>query len=339
MVRVALILTGEIRTFDQTYQVISDHLIAPNKADVFIHCNKSKYKTTVDFPEDTFAKKWGDCVKRVAFWDTQTDAEHKLLKESILSVKPGTSVEVFNRTSQGNRHYMANNSGTLYEYTQIMKCAQLLIAYEHEHKFKYDVVIRSRLDAVFIDPFNVKPFFQPDAEQEKLLPAGSDQDKIIQYVQCLGHPKLIRQCTSINLALEKMLTGQKEWKNVLSSPRPTRAIATLAKRLPFVHTLRKNVIWICNRLAFQLLYPLIHFYGDYDNKTSHSWDSESQFTQHANWNGLVHVDYHGEIEERYLVSRAANQHVMLGTTINRVEVNPNLMFTVFRPSTYRFDRD
>lgn len=316
--RVAICFTGEVRTFERTWKTILDHVIAPNRADVFVHCSRTAYKSPIPFAPDTFERVWGHHVKDVRFWNEDDEREHQLLRDRALSARPGTAAGVFDRTHPANRDYLVR-SGTLYEYTEILKCAQLLVAYERAHQFRYDVVIRARLDTVFIDPFEVTSFFESDL---------ADVQDVVRYVQCLGNAKLLRNCRETNGDLAELLRTQ-----VDSSP----------LELPMVHTLRKNVIWIANRAAFELLYPLIRVYGDYDDGTPYAWDSESQFAQHARRCGLVHIDYHGPLEEHYLVSRAANQHVLEQAgdawRICRSRVEPELMFTVYRPSEYGFDRD
>lgn len=299
MLRVALLLTGELRTLQETHKSILLNLIEPNMADVFIHYAQQSYKEKNSvFDPSTFGKLWGqEAVKKVACWSAADDKEHEFYRQQVAQVKPCTS------KLTANRNYLLYGSGTLYEYTQVLKCAQLMTQYEQEHNLKYDIVLRARLDMMFFKPFPVRTFFQHnDISRLSMTDIVSLQLPFLQQKQAIKMP-------------ETGLEGK-------------------ALDFPAVWTLRKNMLWIASRKrVFSLLYGLIHFYGDYyDASNPHwCWDSESQFSLHCKAHDILHIDYHSDVEEHYLRSRSANRL----TTTAPSEVDERLVFTVCRPASYQ----
>lgn len=110
MLRVALLLTGELRTLQETHKSILLNLIEPNMADVFIHYAQQSYKEKNSvFDPSTFGKLWGqEAVKKVACWSAADDKEHEFYRQQVAQVKPCTS------KLTANRNYLLYGSGTLY---------------------------------------------------------------------------------------------------------------------------------------------------------------------------------------------------------------------------------
>lgn len=129
--KVALCLSGQIRSFDLVYQKLLDNLIIPNNCDVFYHTwhsyNESKYVNYYN-PEDNM------CVHYGAY-------SNKNLEKVIKHLKPVSfSFE---------EPFIPQNTKSM--FYSLMKSNDLKCNYERMMGFKYDIVIRSRSDILFLE--------------------------------------------------------------------------------------------------------------------------------------------------------------------------------------------
>lgn len=362
--RIAIILTGEIRTFDQTYQVIYDHLIEPNQADVFIYYQNKSYNEPTNQPTDKpfdFSRYWSKCIKQSHCMNAQDQAEFVQLRDWLLKFKPGISEQVFQRRGV-NRNYMVQ-SGSLIEWYQIEKAGKMVLRHEHEHGFQYDLIIRSRLDTILTSPLNLQAFCSncpTHVLEDCINDLNNDgtmslverlNHKLVQYIQAMGCPTIIHGLEEQHVehdsqhtsqTLKQYLVNLDEFKQVVNSLLTNTSNlnsscwSNLLSRLQsIVWAIRANVVWICWRPAFLQLHSLIYCYGDYDDGTPSCWDSESMFRNHVRFHHLIHVDYHHWREEKTFVSKQHNQTVLKDRQINRQhEFYPHLVFAIIRPNNY-----
>lgn len=213
--KVALLVTGEIRTLEKTWKLILDHIIAPNEADVFIYGQKQAYdKHELPFAQDQFHQYWGSAVKSIKFMSLEELREYNLLSQYLYHYKPAFKSEVFARSGV-NKEYLLQ-SGTLIEHYQIWRCGQMILQYEQQNQIKYDLVMRIRLDSIFIHPFECKAFYEgwsksiPNQLMNRINPlinASAEnkqeeqkkrsleiQNKVLVFLQCAGHESMFEEC-------------------------------------------------------------------------------------------------------------------------------------------------
>ena len=102
-----------------------------------------------------------------------------------------------------------------------------------------------------------------------------------------------------------------------------------------VYTYRKNMVWIMRRSSALLMLPLIYSYGDYDDGTNYTWDSESQFLQHLKYHGLSNIDHWNEEEEITLTCRHLNLNTLVDGKINP-NLSKNIRMFVVRSENYPY---
>jgi hypothetical protein len=154
--RVALCLSGQPRSFQETYPYIYHNIIVPNHADVFVHLH---YDASSPSMEKTHMGK-GSCDTPVGADDAVFRMYKPLryLVESPRNIqKPGFKVPeqridgscVMNAGKQWSREEHSRHlvKQLTSMYYSMFKCNELKEVYANEHGIVYDYVIRIRFDA------------------------------------------------------------------------------------------------------------------------------------------------------------------------------------------------
>lgn len=157
--RVAVCFFGEMRGSPDIWKNIYDKIVLPYQADVFMHHvyydNEMPLKVSQQHTNfDNYYEKKGINLKPPADL-----FEIFKPKKILLEERPTYDINIFNKIKEKTNEPNA----TPLEYHAIRnqaesrkKSIQLKIDYENEHKFKYDVVINTRLD---LRIFNVLPIY------------------------------------------------------------------------------------------------------------------------------------------------------------------------------------
>jgi len=144
--KVALCISGQLRSFARCFPTIKKFLIDPLNADVFMHVwTKTKrrdllqkFKSCLD---DTSLEKALELAKPVS-WVAE---EYTPEIESMLMDRYDTR-EIIQNTPQQRRDYILSATGMFHK----IWCAnELKKEYEKSNGFKYDLVIRARPDFLF----------------------------------------------------------------------------------------------------------------------------------------------------------------------------------------------
>ncbi len=335
--RVALLLTGELRTFESTWKLIQKNIIDTNHCDIFIHYDASRYKEKVKFDPKTFSKYWGENVKVAREITQEEQGEYEKLSQKLMNTQAALQPQVFKRT--GVHPTYMTNSGTLIEYFQIKKVSELMHEWEKQHKFTYDLVIRSRLDAVLFGPLHLASFYMDIRDVPRLWTTADWKNNVVSFICSLGNRTRFEwfykdvKKDEYKKVVKNILETTSEWKQmetqcVVYPAQAWNACKTWIKNLQWIHTFRENVIWMGKREDCEKIYDLIFTYGAMDDGRSHIWNSESQFEVRLLDNGLTKINYMTEIEHAYFMCRCNPK------LIESEKKDPNLQFTVLRPETY-----
>lgn len=157
IMKVAVCFSGGIRSFETCYPSIYKNIIKPLNADIFAHLwsmpmlDLLKEQDIVQFKLQNDECHPRDVIKKL---------NPKLFKvyeyndffENYIREK-GVSDELFNK--QEKKDYAVS---ALSMYYKIFECNKLKQHYENENNFKYDIVIRARLDFLWNDSINTNDF-------------------------------------------------------------------------------------------------------------------------------------------------------------------------------------
>tara|TARA_R110000765_G_scaffold395112_1_gene488814 strand:- start:19 stop:762 length:744 start_codon:yes stop_codon:yes gene_type:complete len=143
--RVAICLSGELRNYKDTFPYFKKYIMDVLNPDIFIYTNGNE-----DFLNNYNAKS-------ISIQEGSVDLNH-----GYRQVHDSTSV-----------------ISVLNQQHKIESCNKLKIEYENEHDFKYDIVIRCRLDSFFTRPFSSEEL-QPNKDVI-LVPWGWDFKGVSPY--------------------------------------------------------------------------------------------------------------------------------------------------------------
>lgn len=171
-------------------------------------------------------------------------------------------------------------SGTLIEYFQVWQAAEMIFRYEKQTGVKYDIFIRSRLDATPLHPINLEKFFSGDTDSARtyidtmltkayidtMMTAQSNfEDIAIRWLQGFGHVPILPHtqeevmngsdaCAVQNVQLKERLARCDYWKKWLSmvqqqqlkkeeKEEANRLLECTLKEVNCIFSFRTNVLW------------------------------------------------------------------------------------------------
>lgn len=160
--KIAICFSGAIRSFKTCYPSIYKALVQPLNADVFmylftygddinVHKNNKDYKTHMKLQNDECDLDYVlEKTKPLKYVCNNYNKEwEKLILNGI------NGYEIIKNMNQHDINYAISAMGM---YFGIYKANELKTIYETENNFKYDVVIRARIDFFYYDIFNKNTF-------------------------------------------------------------------------------------------------------------------------------------------------------------------------------------
>ena len=144
--KVAVCLSGHLRTYDKCIHSLMSHIVYPLKADTFIH--------TWGYIGNPYSTKGSiDHRHMRALTDVDKSKVIKLYKPKKIIIEPGTVSPM----PEKDKQFLNQFTGPMYDmFYSIKKSNDLKIEYENENHFKYDVVIRARFDQKFNRSLDLK---------------------------------------------------------------------------------------------------------------------------------------------------------------------------------------
>lgn len=142
--KVALCISGQLRTYKDCFSSLNHNLIKPFNPDIFIHT-------------------WQDVGASIK---DEVGVEHNLLasEEELNKMYSPKKVIILKRPEYISERYNGkvvpqilidrepiHHKSVLAMYFQIFECNKLAVDYANEHGFEYDLIIRARPDMVFCE--------------------------------------------------------------------------------------------------------------------------------------------------------------------------------------------
>jgi hypothetical protein len=161
--RIALCIAGQPRGLNKNIRYLLDGLIIPSQiTDIFIH---------TWFDESMIGKTFQSAQPaqsgNLGYWDTNTiELLNSLNPKKILVEKPKDFEEFshLENLPSAIQTHLASNAYSIYMANKL-KCE-----YETEHNFKYDIVIRTRIDCRYNLPHNILDFIDENLENSLYVP-------------------------------------------------------------------------------------------------------------------------------------------------------------------------
>lgn len=247
----AVIITGQLRTFDKIFKSLIDSIIIPNNATVFLCCETDDHYTLHTLLNTFPNIKFGGVMVTSSFRNEEFNAILTMIKQSN---RNGLSDKIFERARKAdgiNWHYnYVESSGTILQYYQFWKIWSVLLDYERTHNCKFDNVVRTRTDIFINKTINMNNVFEEGGYINELY---------------------------INDTLVKTSVYYDDLINNIDKPDDT------------IITLGEEQVWIGKRTLFDRLAQIVFHYGLWDSGHSFSFNSETNFHEFCRYNNIYHV--------------------------------------------------
>jgi hypothetical protein len=282
--KVALFLTGSIRTLEKTIPYLVKNIIQQNyQVDVFA-CIQNDKPDKDSVWEHFLARHLGTSLKNVQWFNDETyqywnHHRNKLLKNMFVSE---------------NIKFYLSNSGSMIEYYQLQLAYMEMMRTEFESRVSYNYIIRTRTDTIFAQPISFQWLYWTEEQVAARINA----------LAARGH--LAFEVFMTTLLYEDITNAPDEFIGVSVSRRDTMMAAELKEYLKtgeYILTFRKNLLYIVRRNLFHFIPSIGTMYGMYMSpgiEPEYRWNAESQFRAACLLSNLCIYDYSTAREESSL---------------------------------------
>jgi hypothetical protein len=304
MRKTAIIFVGEVSTLNQTYINIQKNLIETNNADVFAVINDSKQDISFLKP------------KRVIY---SSQIKYDFIREREIKLKNKPAY-----TNLFSHQQYFRNSNHLTEIYQFSIGLDQVLDYEKVSGYKYDFIIKSRLDAVFTNPFRIEDLYIM-LDSLSLKDSGFTLPKIPGDLSCdvfgcgLDRYKMIDKIESCVLDTNPIF----KWLYDNDKIQQVEGVIFSIKNNCFFGGKRCDMIKLGNlwNCIGDYYYPSIPYF----------FYPEKQFHMYLEENNIYHLDFWRDKESKYLYSKELNLNILNGGVVvdcefSLLRTNGYLMF-------------
>ena len=308
----ALLISGQLRTFDKCFSNIYDNVILPNDFDVFLFIDSR----SEDIPEHIFnIINKNSCIKKVEFMNSSDNREFSVELENIMNKKSLVDLIIKDNCNISSIQYYLRNGGSILEYYQFLKCYKIMEEYEKIENINYGFVMRGRFDMAFSEKFDIINFYKNVLPN--LIISNKEKEVEPEHMGC--H----KEDCNRRFEITNNFSGQLSFmfRHMIDT-------GNIKSNKSCIFSVRGNQIWAGLRDDMNILKNLIYKYGDYDNNDGRQWDSECHFHNFITRNGLVHIDYYRAQDALVFTNKEKNQNFLKNFSGSQ--------FTLVRLPNYNF---
>ncbi len=153
--KIALCLSGQPRGLTKNIDHLIANIIEPSGIkDIFIHMWFDESFVGLPFTTAQPAQ-----FGKLGYWEADTVDKLKKLKPKYMLVEPPKLFEEFSNLEAPESAVQPHIASNAYSIEQ---CNLLKCKYEKINNFKYDIVIRTRVDCLYEKPYDVKQYLDDD---------------------------------------------------------------------------------------------------------------------------------------------------------------------------------
>lgn len=342
--RIAIYYTGLLRTFEKTYTSLITNVLQSNpehQYDLFISLDHKDHFLTM-----LLIEKLGPWIRSLNLIDTNDPEYQNVLNRSckILS-------------ERGVLDYWTNylrRSGSVIEFYQAYQSYLSMLDYEEEHGFRYDSIIRIRMDSLINQPLDYNWLQITEEEIRNRIQHVSEEVSgtrdLLRIITCsLLNPKILSDknykkygfqnftsdengfyCHQNDSRIQTILQRFKNqsWNDLTERERDifARQLAEYIRNGEYVLSCRVNILYIINRNVIDQITILGKEYGHRKNYIDKDYwfNAESQFQNICYWNNLSVFDYNTNLEDRSLYEYNPDNYFIDG------RMNPDLFHILVR---------
>jgi len=315
--RIAVILTGALRTIRKTIRYFKSHILEPNQQhtlDVFACIQNDTYHLDSDW-NLWFQEQVGHSMKSIQWFALQDSwlSQRELLLQHM-------------QIDEMWKGYL-RRSGSMIEYAQLQQASLKMTEYEHIHHVTYDYVIRARTDSIYCKPVDFHWLTVTEQEvaervQQILQESAMDLSKIVPYYMstllsddCI--PNIPQIHATSHLGLSQAYPTITELHRYLTEGR-------------YILTFRANNLYIVRRDLFSILPALGTMYGQFKAPHSDAWwfNAEGQFKSICYYAGITTYDYNSAFEDQSVEVNGWEESMFFDADFNCIK--DTMMYCVVR---------
>jgi hypothetical protein len=318
--RIAIILTGALRTIKKTIRYFKQNLVRP-EIDIFA-CIQNDTQDSEIVWNEWFSEQFGSHLRSITWFSEDNYREWPKHREFMLH---------YMQIDGGWKDYL-RRSGSMIEYFQLQLAYMKLAEYENICKISYDYLIRARTDSIYAKPIDFHWLNWTDDEvatriekvQEELTLSKIDINQTIPYfMSTITSDEAIPNIQYIHATC---YLAQNETFYEMNAVKLNDYI----KHGRYILTFRKNNLYIVRRELFYLIPALGTMYGQFRSPYSDSWwfNAEGQFTSICYHACLTTFDYNTDFEDKSVEKVGWNEATFFDTEFNCI--NPRMLYCVVR---------
>lgn len=325
--RRAVLLTGALRTIRKTMRFFKRNVLcALEKHEVAVFaCVQNDTQESDAVWTEWLKSEMGPCLLDVSWFSLEKFpgwvAQREMLLEHMV-------------IDEGWKGYL-RNSGSMIEYYQLQLAYLKMCRTEAVGGFRYDYVIRARTDSIFVTPVDFHWLDWSEEEiasrvekiKEEMRASGmSVEDKnVFRYFMCTIWSDVVIP----NLAHIMVEHVPSPLGGV--TPSTPGAIRSYLHEGRYIHTLRKNNLYVVRRDLFHFLPTLGTMYGMLRSPGADAWwfNAEGQFRDACYYSCVDVFEYSSEFEEKSLVYPHQWNEADFFDTEGEV-IHPRILFCVVR---------
>ena len=319
--RIAIILTGALRTIKKTIRYFKQNLLLQTDIDIFA-CLQNDTQDSETVWNEWFSEQLGSHLRSITWFSEDNYREWPKHREFMLH---------YIQIDNGWKDYL-RRSGSMIEYFQLQLAYMKLTECENTCKISYDYLIRARTDSIYAKPIDFQWLDWTDDQvhariekiQEELALSNIDANQVIPYfMSTITSDDAIPNIQYIHATCYLA-------KNETFSEMNAVKLNEYIKQGRYILTFRKNNLYIVRRELFHLIPALGTMYGQFRSPHSDSWwfNAEGQFTSICYHACLTTFDYNTDFEDKSVEKVGWNEATFFDTEFNCI--NPRMLYCVVR---------
>ena len=330
--KVAIILTGALRTIKKTIPYFKKHLLL-QPTDIYIcvqnDTQESEETWNAWFKEELGKEELGKeelCkkdidIKSITWFSLYTYKDWVGHRELLLQNM---------RIDQTWKDYL-RRSGSMIEYFQLQLAYMKMTDYEHYNRFEYDYLIRARTDSIYTKPIDFHWLHWTPSDVAERVGIVKKELRLSKISEELLFPYFMSTIVSDDVIpnIQYIHAGYYPYQGFVD-PLDLLSLHTYIKEGRYILTFRKNNLYIVRRNLFHLIPSLGTMYGQFKSLYSDQWwfNAEGQFTSVCYHAMLNTHDYNTDFEDRSVEAVGWNEADFFDCDFNCV--NPRMLYCMVR---------
>ena len=335
--KVAIILTGALRTIKKTIPYFKKHLLL-QPTDIYICVQNDTHES-----EETWNAWFKEELGKEELGKEELGKE-ELCKKDI-DIKSITWFSLYTyKDWVGHRELLLQNmridqtwkdylrrSGSMIEYFQLQLAYMKMTDYEHYNRFEYDYLIRARTDSIYTKPIDFHWLHWTPSDVAERIETVKEELRLSKISEELLFPYFMSTIVSDDVIpnIQYIHAGYYPYQGFVD-PLDLLSLHTYIKEGRYILTFRKNNLYIVRRNLFHLIPSLGTMYGQFKSLYSDQWwfNAEGQFTSVCYHAMLNTHDYNTDFEDRSVEAVGWNEADFFDCDFNCV--NPRMLYCMVR---------